>query len=315
MHRLRIHIVQGVVNAQARLLRLRRGRACGRAIARYPISGRAAVAIIALVVLGAAVLAGVQSSNAAAPPGPPQPPAPPAGTQEGPPGSVSPNVVCSKTVTVLITVFQFFSEPTSAGCWGYNRVYQNAGQGMNNWKLCYSSRQPGGAHNVGAGPNNLYNESNPNVPLSTEQNEINGCGNLYAELMHRQTQLASEHWCDSHTTHPKCWRRDHANVVVSRYFAEVYEQETDTDNIYSDWVSGLYGSGPSSDYAMYNIHPIVYSAFHPNDNAPLYNKVLQWCQQTPDGGYLGIYSGAGNPIVQPIDVDTFSAAMDWCTQH
>src|SRR2546421_4565029 len=90
---------------------------------------------------------------------------------------------CTRSVTVLIQVYQFFSQPTSNGCWGYNRSVQNAGQGMGNWTICF-----GNGSQTGTGPNRVFDDTSPGMTLSVETSRINNCGNLYGENMARRSQ-------------------------------------------------------------------------------------------------------------------------------
>jgi hypothetical protein len=264
---------------------------------------------LCLVLVGVTLAA--QTSAAAPPPAQGRPSgAPLAGQQEGPIAPVSTAVACTRNVTVLIQVYQFFSEPSSNGCWGYNRSYQNAGQGMNNWTICLRD----GSH-LGSGPNHVYDDTSPAQALSGENSRINGCGNLYGEDMARRSQLTSENWCTNHGYPNPCWRRNAASVSVARYFAELYSDDSSVDNYYPAWTATGNGANPTNSFGIWNIRPIVFN--NVGTTSTLFNKVVGMCQiAAAHGGYFSIYAGAavsGALTVTQTDVNTFSSAMNSCT--
>src|SRR6266568_5941772 len=216
------------------------------------------------------------------------------------------DATCTRTVTVLIQVYQFFSQPSSNGCWGYNRTVQNAGQGMNNWTICKNDTA---GTKIGTGPNHVFDDTSPAKPLSMETSNINNCGNLYGEDMARRTQNG-ENWCTNHGYPSPCWRRNAANVVVSRYFAELYSDDSHVDDYYSAWTATGNGANPSNSFGIWNIRPIVYN--NVGTTTTLYNKVIGMCQiAAGHGGYYSIYAGqaiSNNLTVTQTDVDTFSQA-------
>jgi hypothetical protein len=236
--------------------------------------------------------------------GPPQG-APLTGPQEGP---VTPATAlsCTRSVTVLIQVYQFFSEPVSNGCWGYNRSWQNAGKGNNTWKICR-----GDGVVFGSGVNRVFDDTSPANALSTETSLINSCGNLYAEDMARR----SGSWCGSNGYPSPCWRRNAGTVVsVSRYLAELYSGDGAVDDQYSYWTATGYGANPSNSFGIWNIRPLVFN--NVLTTTPLYNKIISACQiAAAHGGYFGIYAAAasGSLTTSQTDVNTVSDAMNFCT--
>jgi hypothetical protein len=218
---------------------------------------------------------------------------------------------CTRSVTVLIQVYQFFSQPTSNGCWGYNRSYQNAGQGNGLWTICKAD-----GTKIGSGPNRVFDDTSPAHSLSSETSYINGCGNLYGEDMYRGYQNG-ENWCSNHGYPNPCWRRNSGTVVsVSRYFAELYSGDGAVDDYYSVWTATGYGANPSNSFGIWNIRPLIFNA--QGSSFPLYNKVIGMCQfAAAHGGYFSIYAGASNGVfsqtVTQTDVNSFSDAMNYCT--
>jgi hypothetical protein len=218
---------------------------------------------------------------------------------------------CTKHVTVLIQVYQFFSEPTSNGCWGYNRSVQNAGQGNGTWTICLRD-----GSKIGTGSNKVYDDTSPAQPLGPETSYINGCGNLYGEDMYRGYQNG-ENWCTNHGYPSPCWRRNSGTVVsVSRYFAELYAGDANVDNYYSAWTATGNGASPSNSFGIWNIRPIIFNA--QGSTFPLYNKVIGMCQiAAGHGSYFSIYAGQSNNVysqtVTQTDVNTFSSTMNDCT--
>jgi hypothetical protein len=266
-------------------------------------SGRGLVVLIATV---AAALAGIQSAPAASKPL--AKPAPLRGLQEGP--TVSRTVACTKTVTVLIAVYQFFSQPTANGCWGYNRPYQNAGQGNGTWKICYRDGSV-----QGTGPNRIYDDTSPGMTLSGETSRINNCGNLYGEYLAKRPQNG-ENWCTNRGYPSSCWRRNSGTIVsVSRYFAEVFTDDFSVENLFNTWQATGSGASPANSYPIYNIRPHVFN--NTGSSLVLYNDVVTWCNRAGNGGYYSIYAGASgglfNQTVTQGDVNTFSNAMNACT--
>jgi hypothetical protein len=246
------------------------------------------IALLALVVLSAVV--SVQSSSAR--------------TR----GEVSVAAACTRNVSVFILVYQFFSQPVGNGCWGYNRIYQNAGQGANNWKLCY-----GDGTSQGAGPNRAFDETSPANALSTETSRINACGSPSNIIYMAKRPQNAENWCSSRGYGTSCWRRNAGSVTVKRFAAEVYSSESRTEDLYSTWTATGSGASPSNSIATYNIHPIIFNAT--GTTSSLYNAVYRWCRQTPHGGFMSIYSGStlSGPATTQTDVNTFSSAMSACT--
>jgi hypothetical protein len=239
-----------------------------------------------------------------------EPPAPLIGPQEGPTAPISAAVACTKTMTVLIQVHQFFSEPTSNGCWGYNRVRQNAGQGSGTWKIC---KADGSVIGDIFAPNAVFDDTNPANPLASETNYIDICDSvIYGEDMARRS--SPEQWCALNTANGgPCWRRNAANVTVQRYFAELYSDDCCVDDYKSAWQQSGWGAYPGNSWALYNIRPLVFN--HQFSTFPLFNLITTACNETPNGGYYSIYAGiaTGDLTTSQTDVDTFSSAMNSCT--
>jgi hypothetical protein len=213
---------------------------------------------------------------------------------------------CTKTPNVIILVYQFFSEPTSNGCWSYNRIYQNAGQGANTWKICH-----GDGSVQGSGANRIFDDTSPGSALSTETSRINACGNLYAEFAARRPQNG-ENWCSNHGYSSPCWRRNAGTVVsVSRYGAETYSSDNAVSDYWSTWAASGNGASPSNSFPTLNIRPDVWNnTFNTN---VLASDILFLCNN--GGSTLGIYAGAGSgsQTTSQTDVNTISNALNACT--
>ena len=211
--------------------------------------------------------------------------------------------VCARNITVIIDVRQYWSNPGDSvvvpnGCWNYARVYQNAGRGANNWKICHNAD---GGSPEGSGANRVFEDTSPVNNLAAETALINQCGSLHTEYMAYRPLSSGT------------WRRNPANVTVARYAAELYTSNFDTDSIWDKWMAGGYGASRTNSFPMIDIQAKIYANNHYNG---LYYLVHGDCVRNPKNT-LYLYSGSttnsiGGATTQS-DVDTTNAALNDCT--
>lgn len=249
-----------------------------------------------LIVLGALLIAATAAASLS--------------TNSTEPAAAASTTICTRPhLYVFIDVRQYWTNPAEAavkpnGCWSVTRVYQNAGRGNYNWKICHN--QDGGPPE-GTGANRVFEDTSPVNSLATETALINQCGNLHTEYMALRP------------TSGGTWRRNAANVSVARYAAELYKGTSDTDSLWSKWMAGGYGASQTNSFPMINIQPNVYSAFDHsqyNQYNGLYYEVHDDCVRNPKNT-LYIYSGSTLSSIhfptQQSDVETTNAALNDCT--
>jgi hypothetical protein len=168
----------------------------------------------------------------------------------------------ARCINVTFLIYSYIGTPTPTGCWRYERPVQA------NWKRCHwlgHPQNPG----AGSGPNWLYDDTNPeHNPAGTESAEITACakgnnGLGYVMMARRHDQ----------------WRRTQpAGVTVTRFYAETYSGESQTNDFLSKWEAN-----PSIGRPMLNIGPAA-------TEAAVESAISAVCTRIAADTYMGVYS-------------------------
>jgi len=223
-------------------------------------------------------------------------------------------VSCTKSVVLNFATYGYTNPPTNYTsnapnrCWGFNCFAQNT----STFTIC--SRVTG--RTIGRGPNRVYDDTNPGLPLATDQTSIRSCaglpwpdanGGLYAEYMAPRSSTCSS----------SCWREVSAGHPVKKYYAELYSSRSRVANLFSNWRNSTQpGIGPVGVAGTINISPFIYrynnGLYH--HWTALTNWITILCSATPSGGYLSVYGGGGMAVAGTAEQRIINA-MNTCTQH
>lgn len=219
---------------------------------------------------------------------------------------------CFHSVTLNFITYGYTDPLTNYNpgprCWGYNRLRQNT----STFTIC--SRVSGTTY--GTGPNRVYDDTNPNIPLSTDQSYIQSCvslpwpdanGGLYAEYMAPRSSTCST----------SCWREVSAGYPVKTYYAELYAGADRVANLFSNWQNYTQsGIGPGTVAGTINISPFIYQYYNGlyHDWSALSNWIVNLCNATPSGNYLSVYGGGGMTVAGTAE-QTIINAMNSCTGY
>lgn len=223
-------------------------------------------------------------------------------------------VTCTHPVTLNLITYGYTDALTNYSpaprCWGYNRLVQNT----STFTVC--SRVSSTTY--GSGANRVYDDTNPNIPLSTDQSAIQACvsypfsppppnGGLYAEYMGSK----------SSTCTTGCWREVTAGYPIKTFYAELYAGQDRVANLISNWENYTEsGIGPGTVAGTINISPFIYNygngLYH--DWTALRNWVVRLCNDTPSGNYMSIYGGGGMTVAGTAEQQIIDA-MNSCTGY
>jgi hypothetical protein len=222
------------------------------------------------------------------------------------------SLACTKHITVVFDVYQYFPEPVSNGCWGYQRVVQNT----STFHICHWDGAVR-AYGVQA----VFDDTNPLHDWATESQNVWYCANyytgvnaIYAEYM----AARSASWCGAHGYASPCWRRNAGSPAVAsvRYFAELYSDDYHVLDQLSQWQATGYGANPANSRPTINIRPDAYN----NRGTTYYMRshITQICNLTGDGQYMSMYAGPSGGAGTATDLSgtddaAINAALDACT--
>jgi hypothetical protein len=145
-------------------------------------------------------------------------------------------------------------------------------------------------HNATA-PNYAYDDTNPTVLLSKQQNFLNTCasgatGDGYEYMAYRGG-----------------WRLMTAPGMKA-YFGELYTTDLTVDDSYSLWATTVNGHTVSP---MINIGP--------NQPMTIHDGALKMCNRVANNGYFGVYNGDWRNAMNSTDprAVALSKALNECT--
>jgi hypothetical protein len=302
---------------------MRSNSSCGN-----PLRRSMRFVLVALVVLGAALsaaLAGASPVRADTPapspgtttttttttPTPPSTtpqPAGPGGVNEGgwgspgftPPMSNPPTYMCYRHITVQFIIYEYFPAPTTMGCWGYNRFYQNT----STFTICNFSTSGTPTH-TGSGPYAVFDDTNYNgTGHGSDSSEVSYCASNYGG-----GKIYAEYMGVTSCSGVPCWKKV-APVTITEFYPELYESNTQSWNssLWNWWTAGSQsGVSPSTTAGTFNIGPDQ----NGGNGGALGSDITKLCNAIPNGGIMSLYAyGYGN--VSPADENTIQTSLDYC---
>lgn len=203
---------------------------------------------------------------------------------------------CKKHLTVL------FAVGTGAGalkshatsCWS---VLDADGSANKSFRKCSTSTW---TVQNDAAPNYAFDDTNPNAPLTEDQNFLKQCasgatGDGYEYMAYRGS-----------------WRLLYPATHLRAFFAELYAGDGDIDDY---WPSAYVNN---SQLASHTVYPMI--NIGPTNVASPASKIksdsVAICKTIEDGGMFGVYVGTWNQSMTSTDprIVALAAALDSCTK-